>query len=79
MKSIGVVAFGELINSKDFYKPAHFIYFNVLCKTNDKNVKLDKKELTDYIWVELKQALEMDLTESYKKTIQEYLKFKKPV
>lgn len=76
LKSIGVIAFGELIGSKDFHRLAHFIYFDTLCKTDEKNVKLDGVELTEYVWVEPKQALEMDLGESYDKTIQDYLKFK---
>ena len=72
-----MISFGELINSKDFHRPAHFIYFDILCKTDNKNVKLDNKELTDYVWVEPKEALKIDLAESYDKTIQEYMKFKK--
>lgn len=34
---LGVVTWGELIDSKDFYRPAHFIYFDILCKSNTKN------------------------------------------
>lgn len=77
LKSVGVIAFGELIGSKDFDRPAHFIYFDILCKTDNKNVRLDNVELTEYVWVEPKQAFEMDLAESYDKTIKEYSKFKK--
>ena len=77
LKFIDIVSFGEIIGSKDFYRPAHFIYFDILCKTNNKNVKLDNKELTDYIWVKPKQALKMDLAETYDKTIEDYIKFKK--
>lgn len=76
LKSDGIIAFGELINPKDFHRPAHFIYFDVLCKTDSKNIKLEDKELIDYVWVKPKQALEMDLAESYDKTIREYLNFK---
>lgn len=77
MKSKGIVAFGELINSKDFHRPAHFIYFDILCKTDSISIKLDNKELFEYAWVKPKKALAMDLAESYEKTIKDYLKFKK--
>ena len=30
LKAVDIISFGELINSKDFYRPAHFIYFDVL-------------------------------------------------
>lgn len=77
LKSQGIVAHGELIDSKDFHRPAHFIYFDILCKTNNENIKLDKKELFEYVWVKPKKALIMDLAESYEQTIKDYLKFKK--
>jgi nucleoside triphosphatase len=73
----GIIAFGELINSKDFHRPAHFIFFDALCKTTDKKVKLDDKELTKYIWVKPEEALKMDLAESYDVTIKKYLEYKK--
>ncbi len=76
LKSKGIVAYGELIDSKDFHRPAHFIYFDILCKTDNVNIKLDNKELKEYIWVKPEKALIMDLAESYDKTIKDYLKFK---
>ena len=77
LKSEGVFAFGELINSKDFIRPGHFIYFDIFCKTNDSNVKIDNKELNGYKWVMPQEALEMDLAESYDKTIRDYMEFRK--
>jgi len=78
LKPIATIAFGELIGSKDFYRPAHFIYFNLLCKTKDSvEVNLDGEELDDYLWITPEEALKMDLAESYKETIEEYIKYKK--
>ncbi|OHA14938.1 MAG: hypothetical protein A3A10_02415 [Candidatus Tagabacteria bacterium RIFCSPLOWO2_01_FULL_42_9] len=76
LESLGIIAFGELVGSKDYHRPAHFIYFDILCKTGDRNIILDNKELTEYAWVEPEKALEMDLAEAYDDTIKEYLKFK---
>ncbi len=77
LKSMGIISFGELIGPRNFHRHAHFIYFDILCKTKNKKVKLDNKELTEYVWANPKQALKMGLAESYDKTIKEYLKFNK--
>lgn len=74
----GVIAFGELINSKDFHRPAHFIFFDIYCTAVNEAVRLDGRELQEYVWVVPKKALTMDLAESYEKTIQDFLAFKKP-
>lgn len=77
LKPIKIIAFGELINSKDFHRSAHFIYFDLLCKAKTENVKIDNKEVKDFKWVTPKNALKMDLAESYDKTIKDYIEYKK--
>ncbi|MEK7142770.1 MAG: NUDIX domain-containing protein [Patescibacteria group bacterium] len=77
LKPIKIIAFGELINSKDFHRPAHFIYFDLLCKAKTENVKIDNKEVKDFKWVKPENALKMDLAESYDKTIKDYIEYKK--
>lgn len=73
---VDVIAWGELIGSKDFHRPAHFIYFDVYCrKTPDGELKLDGTELTDYQWLEPKEALKLDLAESYPETIQKFIDY----
>ncbi len=76
LTSKGIVAFGELINCKDFYRPAHFIYFDVWCLALDKNVVLDNEELVEFVWVAPEQALKMDLAESFEQSIKQYIKVK---
>ena len=77
LKPVKIVAFGELIGSKDFHRPAHFIYFDLLCKVENDIVTLDNDELTDYMWVKPEDALKMDLAESYDQTIKDYLEYNK--
>lgn len=76
LKSDGIIAHGELIDSKDFHRPAHFIYFDIVCKSESNEVKLDNQELIEYAWVNPEQALEMDLAESYEKTVRDYIEYK---
>jgi len=76
LKSEGIFTFGELIDSKDFHRPAHFVYFDIYCKTDTTNVKIDKDELTEYIWITPQAALETDLAESYDKAIKDFIDFK---
>lgn len=77
LTSLGIVCYGELINSKDFHRPAHFIYFDILFKTDNVDILLDGVELNEYLWIIPEKALEMELGESYDKVIREYIKFKK--
>lgn len=73
---VGIFLTGELIGSKDFNRPAHFIYFDAYCKVGDCEVKLDNDELTEHGWFFPDEALKLDLAESFDKTIKEYVKFK---
>lgn len=68
---------GELIHSQDFYRDTHFIYFDVYCKLVGGQLKLDKRELVNFIWVLPEDALSLDLAESYPETIQKYIEYKK--
>lgn len=77
LESLGIICYGELINSKNFHRPAHFIYFDVLFKTSDSSIILDNIELTEYIWVIPEKALEMNLAESYDRVVKSYINFKR--
>lgn len=70
---ICIISWGELINSSDFHRHAHFIYFDVYCKLSSGKFKLDKHELTAFKWILPKDALQLDLAESYLETIQRYI------
>lgn len=76
-KFVDVIAWGELIDSKDFHRPAHFIYFDVYYKSASEKVKLDGAELKAYKWLAPEEALNLDLAESYSATIQKFIEYKK--
>lgn len=77
LEPIEVIHWGELINSKDYHRPAHFVYFDVYCKVIGGNLKLDNDELTEYQWVLPEEALNMDLAESYDDTIKKFIEYLK--
>lgn len=76
IKPVEIVAWGELIGSPNFVRPAHFIYFDAYCKLEGGEVKLDGRELTEYKWVSSEDALKLDLADSYDGTIKKFIEYK---
>ncbi len=77
VKYVAVFGSGELINSKDFERSAHFVYFDVHCQFDGGKIVLQKDELSKYIWVSPEEALKMDLAGEYDTTIKNFIKYKK--
>lgn len=75
LKSLGIIYYGEMIDSKEFGRPAHFIYFDVLFETENDLAKIDNLEIVEYKWVSPEKALKMDLAIPTKEAVNEYLKF----
>ncbi|MDB6027754.1 MAG: Nucleoside triphosphatase NudI [Verrucomicrobiales bacterium] len=51
----------DCIHSKEFYREAHFVLLNYLCRTgDDAQVKLNE-EAQEFRWVSLEQAMQLDL------------------
>ena len=63
----------EAIFAKEFYKKRHFIFFDFLCRTGDKPVKVDQTEIQDYLWEYPGQAFNLNLDSFTWKTIAKYL------
>jgi len=62
----------ECIFDDEFYKKKHFIFLDYFCKTKNTNVILDGEEATEYIWIEIDEALKLDLVSYSKTAILEY-------
>ena len=69
----GFLNFQEAIYSKEFYKPKHFVFFDFYCLAKNTKVKMDGREIIDYIWVEPKAALKLKLDSFVRKSIKDYL------
>jgi len=63
----------EAIFAEEFWKRKHFIFFDFLCKNKDMQVKLDGREIQEYIWEYPGAAFRLDLDSFTKKTIEKYL------
>ncbi len=63
----------EAIFASEFYKKKHFIFIDFYCRSKDEQVKLDQKELQDYIWVYPGAAYNLKLDSFTRKTIDRHL------
>jgi nucleoside triphosphatase len=63
----------ESIFSPEFSKKKHFISLRCLCKAKDTNVKIDNDEASDFMWVDPKKSLELNLSTPVKDFIKKYL------
>lgn len=77
VEPVGILAWGETIDNKNFHRPSHFVYFHVHFKALSNEVTLDNFELQEYKWVTPQEALTMDVGVSYTKTIKKFVKLLK--
>lgn len=73
LKPLYCTNIGELINDPTFHREAHLVYFHFICETISEKIKLDERELKEFIWVEPKEALNMKLTKGIDKTIKNFI------
>ncbi len=70
----GVLVIGEDIFPRDFHRKAHFMYFEIVCRTEGaKEIRLDGRETTGYEWFEPEDALASVDEVVLKKTIAKYI------
>lgn len=75
LKPLHCVNVGELINSPEFHRKAHLIYFHILCEALTDEVRLDNRELKDFIWIEPEKAFRLKNLNlgAHKTTIENYI------
>ena len=73
LKPLYCVNIGELINEPTFNRRAHLVFFHFVCKALTEEVKLDERELKEFIWIDPKKALDLDLTKGIRQTIKNYI------
>lgn len=67
----------EAIYSKEFYTPKHFIFFAYYCTTDNPKVKIDGREIIEFVWIKPEKASKLKIDSFTRKTIGEYLKLSK--
>lgn len=70
---IEFIVLQEFIFGEEFHEKRHFILLEYICKTNDNEVILNK-EGSDYIWVDIDEALNLPVEPYTKSLILEYKK-----
>lgn len=73
VNAIRIFNSGELTNSKDFKRPAHYIYFNVITHITHGKLRLDQTKHFDYRWLSPAEALKLELAESFDDSIRKYI------
>jgi nucleoside triphosphatase len=63
----------QAIYPKNYCKHEHFIFMDYVCKAKSTDVKLDGRELQEYVWVSPEEALGLDLEEYTRNFVEKYL------
>jgi nucleoside triphosphatase len=64
----------EAIYPADYIKHEHYIFLDYLCLTNSSNVKLDGKEIQEYVWTTPSDALRLDLESFTRNLVEAYIR-----
>lgn len=63
----------QAIYPKDYHKHEHFVFMDYICRAKSSQVKLDGRELQEYVWINPKDALKLDLEEYTRNFVIKYL------
>jgi mutator protein MutT len=63
----------QAIYPKDFYKHEHYLFMDYVLKAKSFEVRLDGRELQEYIWIKPEEALKLDLEKYTRNFVLKYL------
>lgn len=63
----------QAIYPEDYHKHEHFIFMDYICQTKSSEVKLDGRELQEYVWMKPEEALKLDMEEYTRNFVNRYL------
>ena len=64
----------EAIYPADYIKHEHYIFLDYLCRTSSSEVKLDGKEIQEYVWITASEALQLDLESFTRNLVEAYMR-----
>lgn len=74
VKPVALLSVQEVVYSKEFSSEKHFIFLDFLCRMQSGKVKLDRRELNDYVWIGPKEALKLNLNSFTRNLVSAYLR-----
>ena len=63
----------QAIYPRDYHKHDHFVFMDYICVARSSEVKLDGRELQEFVWVEPEDALDLDMEEYTRNFVVKYL------
>lgn len=63
----------QAIYPKFYHRHEHFLFMDYLCAAKDTIIKLDGRELQEYVWIRPQEALKLDLDEYTKNFVVKFL------
>ncbi|MFA6466718.1 MAG: NUDIX hydrolase [Patescibacteria group bacterium] len=80
VKALEIIDCGEKIASPSYHRLAHFVYFTVACFSKNLEMKINKKEISDFKWLGAKSALaKLSLGPNDTKAVKKFIKFNKNI
>ena len=74
VEPVKILLVQEAIFPKDYIKHEHYIFMDYLCRTSSSAVRLDNKEIQEYLWTNPDRALQLDLESFTRNLVTEYLR-----
>lgn len=74
VEPLGLLLVQEAIFPADYVKHEHYIFMDYLCRSSSSKVKVDKKEIQDFVWVDPDRVLQLELESYTRNLVTEYLK-----
>jgi nucleoside triphosphatase len=74
--SVELLFVQQAIYPKDYQKHQHFVFLDYVCRAKDTQVKLDGRELQEFVWVKPEHALELDIEEYTRNFILKFISYR---
>lgn len=73
VQSVELLLVQQAIYPKHYYKAEHFIFMDYICHTKSSEVKLDGRELQEFVWLKPEESLKLDMEDYTRNFVNKYL------
>lgn len=79
VKVVAPLGFSDSVYAKDFHEKKHFVFIDYLCEysSEDRKIKVNHEYEDDYKWIDVEDALKLNLGGGTRLIIEEYKEYKK--